>query len=70
VTVAQHEDVLRLQVAMDQPSVVRGRKPAGELDADVDRFPDRQGCVQGGAQRLPSSNSITTQSRPSWRPNS
>ena len=52
--VARHEDVVRLQVAVDDPLVVRGRQPARDLAGVVDGLPMRQRrCADARAERLP-----------------
>ena len=52
--VAGQEDVLGLQVAVDDPSLVGGRETAGDLDGMLDRPAGRQPASQEGlTQCLP-----------------
>ncbi len=44
-TGGRHEDVFRLEVAMDDALVVRGRQSEGHLRAEIDDAPDRQAAV-------------------------
>jgi hypothetical protein len=45
VTVGRQEDVLRLQVAVDDPLLVRGPEPPGDLDRDLHGALRREGSA-------------------------
>ena len=47
VPVARHDDVCRLQVAMDDAAVVRGGESPGDLRAVLDRFANRHRSARG-----------------------
>jgi hypothetical protein len=46
------EDVLRLEVAVDEPLPVRGGESVGDLHRDVERLPRRQSTLDSRSQRL------------------
>jgi hypothetical protein len=69
--VLAHEDVLRLEVAVDETGRVRGGEPASSLDVDLDDLAQPLAGARHARTVVPSMSSIATNTpgrrrRPSW----